>query len=435
MNIKTLENLKNKKIFNLITEEIGALDNFGKAAGDISGKLETLNGLEKVLKENPSFKKTDSEIYRGYFEIVIRYKTHLIDLLSEEEILTFLEKNLVDIVKTGINFQDGLKAWLMQKPYKERDVLLEKIRTGIENNREELGEQVLLGENQAEVKGYIKNWMQDYHNELGKGRHFKIDISKYLFQSKNASRLNTDDKYILKEVFEFYEKTKLKVNEPFALGTYPMSMFGVEVVGEEGSIKAKFQPKSGGEIPEDELPAEAEEPSEAEIPQETGVVSSAALDKLSKQPAKTNKPIPAAKSKVQSVKPLDIKKSESRIPKPALQKVTVSEKEVKFSLESVESIKKITPEIFRKISADPGEAAEKIKSEAAKLVQANPENIISAKEMWQVSDLYKSYMEIVREGMDTGLSVDKVINARGKMGKPTLSKQEFKAVVELSKIF
>lgn len=428
----SINNLKDKKTFLNIMDELGELDNFGKAAGGISEKLETLNNLKKIFKENPNFKKSDPEFYKEYLKILIRYKTHLIDLLSEEEILNFIENNLVDIVKTGIDFQDGLKAWLMEQPYKERDVFLEKVRDVMGNSREELGSRILLGENQAEVKGFVKNWLQDYHNELGKGRHLKIDISKYLFQSKNASRLSAEDKNILKKILEFYEKTKLKVNEPFALGTYPMSMFGVEVVGEEGSIKAKFQPREGGEIPEEELSAEVESSSEVEIPQEAGVVSNAALDKLSKQSKKTTS---VSEDKAQPIKPLDIKKSEAKVPKTTPKKASESEKEVKFSLESVESIKKITPEIFRKISADPGEAAEKIKSEAAKLVQANPENIISAKEMWQLSDLYKLYIEIVREGMDTGLSIDKVINVRGKMGKPSLSKKEFGAVVELSKIF
>ena len=68
-------------------------------------------------------------------------------------------------------------------------------------------------------------------------------------------------------------------------------------------------------------------------------------------------------------------------------------------------------------------------------LQGNPENIIMAKEAWQQCDLYKAYLEIAQQGMDMGLSVDKVIDARTKMGKPTLSKQEFEAVVELSKVF
>ncbi len=433
----SLKQLEDPKIIKQIEQEVGELDNFGRAAEDIPGKIATMFSLDKIIKENPNLKKSAPDLFSQINKNLIKLKGYLLDFMDDEELLKFMEEHILDLVKYNVAFEERIKNFLLQKSYKVRDDFLEKVRVALENNREELGDNILLGEKKANVKGYIKNWIQDFNNFLGVGRHIKIDIAKYLFQSPNVKFLDAESKNYLKKILEFYEKTKLKVNEPFGLGAYPPEMFGVEVIGEAGSLRAKFQTTEGKELPDIEFEKTTEEPSEELIPQEQEVVSAEAWAKLEEQRKAAAANIGKEKDgkDPEPQKQEAVKETEARQSGPLTKSVPEPKKEISFSMEGVESIKKLNADVFRKISADPAQAAEKIKSEAAKLIQANPENIIIAKEMWQQSDLYKLYLEIAQEGMETGLPVDKVIGARAKMGKPSLSKKEFEVVVDLSKVF
>jgi len=425
MQIKSLENLKDKKVLKAIEQEVADLDNYGRSAGDISGKLETLHSLKKLFGREKDIKGISADLGNKYWNLKLKLSIYLMDLLSAEEILELFEDNLLDIIKIDPDYQETLRAFLVTMHHTESDKFLESVKTALEGSRQEIGDYILLGTKKSKVKGYIKNWIKDYKNYLGAGWHFKMDISKYLFKSENAKRLSADEKNILKEVFYFYERIKLKHDEPYALNALPMSAYGIEVVGEAGSIKAKFKPKGAEEIPEEELPQEpaAAAGKEEEVTGEAGVVSEEALQQLAAKPE-------AAKTAGQAFED----KLKGRMKPPAEEAAPVKPKAVSFTLESIDSMKKITPDIFRKISGDPSHAAEKIKSEAARLTQKSPLEARNLKDNWQMSELYQLYLDIAREGLNSGMPVDKVIDARTKMGKPNLTKAEFEAVVEISKV-
>lgn len=434
----SIKNIKDPKILSKIEKEISDLDNYGRAIGDIPDKIETMNNLQEVMDLNKNLKNSDLELYQKISDFLVRYKAHFMDLLDEERVLKMFEEHLLLIVKSDIDYEGILRNFLFTKSYKERDSFLEKIREAIEKNREELGDFILVGDKKSRVKGYVKNWLEDYSNFLGKGRHLKIDISNYLFQSPNTKRLNYDQKNYLKKILNFYEKTKIKVNEPFGLGSYPLEWFGIEAVGKEGSIKTKFKTQEGEDLSQvNEFEEATEAPGEDIIPQEQDVISPEAMAKLKSKVEETSASSQGKVPKEITPKSTLPKKEDERVLNEAVVTKPQDEpkQEIKFSMENIDSIAKLSVDIFKKIAASPEQAAEKIKSEAAKLIQGNPENVITAKELWQQSDLYKAYLDIAQEGMNTGLSVDKVIDARKKMGKDTLNKKEFEAVVDLSKVF
>jgi hypothetical protein len=52
---------------------------------------------------------------------------------------------------------------------------------------------------------------------------------------------------------------------------------------------------------------------------------------------------------------------------------------------------------------------------------------------WQESEVVKIYLEISRDCLSKGASADQIISLRASSGKPTLTMEEYKAVLELNK--
>lgn len=456
----TLEKLKDPKVYQQIVEEVEMLENFNYAAGNITDKLAIYNSLDKIFQENPNLQSKNPKLFEKIHPLYIKLKVYMIDFLTEDEIIRFFEEHFLDILKTEINYEERLRSRMMDMPYKYRDKFLDKIKTALENNKQEIGEYIQLGTQKANVKPYIKNWIKDYNDVLGKDRHFKIEIADYLFKSDNATREGKEVRETLKKLFNFYEKLKLKIDDPFSLSTYALSLFGIEAIGEEGSIKAKFKPIGEEEIPPEELPAPSE------LDKEFRPAALAAEPKKSvKEPkpsiAEKRKDLgipPKAKPELSKPKPSMVPKEKtplSKAPKPEYRKTDVvdlkrREREEKtampkreesagktsaMSMNSVDNIKNLNLQNFRAVSNDPYAASENIKGKISKLILESPENREKAKENWRQSDLYKLYTDIGRESMNTGMPIAKIISAREKINKPTLSENEFKAVVELSKMF
>lgn len=56
------------------------------------------------------------------------------------------------------------------------------------------------------VKPSIKNWITDYRETLGNGKHDAIERGKYLFQGENGKRLNNGDRQKLSVMFKSLEE-------------------------------------------------------------------------------------------------------------------------------------------------------------------------------------------------------------------------------------
>jgi hypothetical protein len=247
-------------------------------------------------------------------------------------------------------------------------------------------------------------------------------------------------------------------------------LYGLSAVGEEGSVKARFEPTAPEEAgppapPTREAPGIAETvvrgapgtpptappKAEAKAPAEGFLAARRRIAKVPSAVPKAPKaePVPKAppaelrkeeKRKMLpavSAKPrpgvVDLKRAEKV--KPAAAAPTLPKKEISFKLESIDSIKKLSDEHFRKISDDPNVAAERIKSEVARLTATSPMDRSRAKEAWQQSELYKLYIAMGEDGMRMGKPISEVVKSRKAMRRPYLSEEEFGAVVELSKMF
>ncbi|MFH2136039.1 MAG: hypothetical protein ABII19_00160 [Patescibacteria group bacterium] len=100
----------------------------------------------------------------------------------------------------------------------------------------------------------------------------------------------------------------------------------------------------------------------------------------------------------------------------------------------VEELREMTLVDFRRLNANPVLVAEKIKEKIALLEREAFSKKIAGIKAWQESEINKIYLEIGRESLQKGLSADKIIAARTAAGQPTITVEEYKAIMDLNRV-
>ncbi len=93
----------------------------------------------------------------------------------------------------------------------------------------------------APVRPSIKNWMTDFHDNMGAGKHGAIDRGNYLFHSENGKKLTPFERQKLSEIFKSLdEQTPLKIDTEMQT-----------VIFESGAPSARSSSSSSPEAAED----------------------------------------------------------------------------------------------------------------------------------------------------------------------------------------
>ena len=116
--------------------------------------------------------------------------------------------------------------------------------------------------------------------------------------------------------------------------------------------------------------------------------------------------------------------------KPSLDGIKVT-KSIMGPIDELESMTLIE---FRRLSADPVQAIEKIKEDIETLSKEGFDRRSEAIAAWHRSEVSKFYRLLGQVAMSEGKSVNSVIGERLASGKPTLSMNEFEAIMELNKL-
>ncbi len=88
---------------------------------------------------------------------------------------------------------------------------------------------------------------------------------------------------------------------------------------------------------------------------------------------------------------------------------------------------------FRRISSNPYEAIARIQEKITTLGQQSLATKLDGIASWQQSEVVRTYAAIVEESMGTHVPYEDAIAKQKQQGAPTLSKEEFLAVIELNK--
>jgi len=99
----------------------------------------------------------------------------------------------------------------------------------------------------------------------------------------------------------------------------------------------------------------------------------------------------------------------------------------------IDELRDMTLVNFRRLGASPEEAVAKIKEKLDILERDSVIKRIAGIKAWQEAEVTKIYLEISRDCLSKGASADQIISLREASERPTLTAEEYKAVLELNK--
>ena len=88
---------------------------------------------------------------------------------------------------------------------------------------------------------------------------------------------------------------------------------------------------------------------------------------------------------------------------------------------------------FRRLSADPSKAAQRIYEKIELLGEDSFNKKVLGIKSWRQSELVQSYLDLVYENIEKNLTLEQVINLKQSQNLETLSLEEFKAIMDLNK--
>ena len=349
----------------------------------VEDAYDLLRMLDKQVDEE-KIKQGDPVMYKKYLLIKRRFSFIALLSLTEEEALAFYRSNFVRYLDNEhIDIFAKTRARLISLPIDFRNAFKQKIINTLKQNKENIGSKN-IGLQGKTVPSLVKHWVTDYNQFLGAGKRDKLERFKYLNESPNCQGLSREDKNLLHDLFYFHDVLKISSYEVGALDNWGTELFTPFV--ESAESKRLGETREVREIT-------------AGKPGRAGAPSSA-------QPRPTSSPVPA---KPMVTEPAEIK--------------------------SHNDIAGISPSSLRQLADDPHQAAEKIKQQVFKLIGASPQEKSLAKEAWQKSPLYKLYIIMGEESMKSRKPIKEVSQELKNSNRPNLSEKEFKAVVEISRIF
>ena len=349
----------------------------------VEDAYDLLRMLDKQVDEE-KIKQGDPVMYKKYLLIKRRFSFIALLSLTEEEALAFYRSNFVRYLDNEhIDIFAKTRARLISLPIDFRNAFKQKIINTLKQNKENIGSKN-IGLQGKTVPSLVKHWVTDYNQFLGAGKRDKLERFKYLNESPNCQGLSREDKNLLHDLFYFHDVLKISSYEVGALDNWGTELFTPFV--ESAESKRLGETREVREIT-------------AGKPGRAGAPSSA-------QPRPTSPPVPA---KPMVTEPAEIK--------------------------SHNDIAGISPSSLRQLADDPHQAAEKIKQQVFKLIGASPQEKSLAKEAWQKSPLYKLYIIMGEESMKSRKPIKEVSQELKNSNRPNLSEKEFKAVVEISRIF
>lgn len=411
----------------------------------------------------------DKKLRRDYIDSIVKLNFLQLNLLSNAKIIELFKKYFLLALKSGINIEEKIRAKAMGLiALYEIDPFIDDIKNALKENVETLGtERITIGSSEKLVKPYIKNWLLDYDNAVGAKSQGEIEISGYIFKSKNTRKLSPEEKQLLKQILVLYEKLKLDMTSPNSIATLSLSFFGIKSTGT--GLSKRFAPMDGSKIkeekseptkparekikytkrPSDLMPqqplkpaterrstpenlkkiSETKEQGKTKIPAEkqiTGLnqvqkptIKKRPSDLISQQPVKNVvKPVTPSSEMQKPEK----KKAEENAPQSSPKSIS---QDTINKLSSSEKLSKLTVRDFRSLGVDVKSAGEYLLNRIKKISSISPVEREACKNFLRQSELYKIYLEQGRLALDTKKNMSEIVANRKAAGREYLEEEEF----------
>ena len=392
----------------------------------VEDAYDLLRMLDKQVDEE-KIKQGDPVMYKKYLLIKRRFSFIALLSLTEEEALAFYRSNFVRYLDNEhIDIFAKTRARLISLPIDFRNAFKQKIINTLKQNKENIGSKN-IGLQGKTVPSLVKHWVTDYNQFLGAGKRDKLERFKYLNESPNCQGLSREDKNLLHDLFYFHDVLKISSYEVGALDNWGTELFTPFV--ESAESKRLGETREVREITAGK-PGRAGAPPSTQPRPTSPPTAKAGAGRAQEGPPVATPPQP----RPSQPEVVDLKKDEpaEMPPQPAPAKPAQTNV---IEISSHNDIAGISPSSLRQLADDPHQAAEKIKQQVFKLIGASPQEKSLAKEAWQKSPLYKLYIIMGEESMKSRKPIKEVSQELKNSNRPNLSEKEFKAVVEISRIF
>ena len=99
----------------------------------------------------------------------------------------------------------------------------------------------------------------------------------------------------------------------------------------------------------------------------------------------------------------------------------------------IDELRLFTLTDFRRLDHDPRRATERLKDKVHLLQEESYTRLVEGLRAWRMSPVNQLYLAIGQASLEQHLAVADIIRGRTTAGQPTLTEQEFEAVMDLNK--
>ncbi|MBU1167432.1 hypothetical protein KKC60_03430 [Patescibacteria group bacterium] len=476
-----------KKIQNRIEEFEG--QNYDPS----SFALELMHSLEKKLRLE---KIQSADLAKEYSMILAKLRINLFPFMTSGKVYNFFRHYFLSAVKMDakgeVDYFGKLKSFLVQTNDKDRNQVINRVKKTMSENREVLGEEPILLDNKK-VKPTMHNWLEDYKKELGTGKQTLTTIRKYLFEAENPHHLSREERQILNRYLRYFESLKLPYHELGSPGNYSPLSWGLGMEVEDridddiyklrkpeldykpetktSSVPASVAPAPQQQAPQaksiDQISAPVKQapsapvprppvpkpavspsikmpepvrpqPQELKMDQQRTVAPGVKAQRPQGEVVRSQEEVKSRQEKDQIRAKLAKMRSQTTAPptpkkREVVKRTVVKKPEQLGHLSKVSDLEKVDVSYFRQLGKNDEDRSKNFFQQIEILKsQVNPDEL---RKMWQMSPLYKLYLQIGRQSMTSDMSVAEVGKQLFNQSKPYLTEREFEMIAEVSAKF
>lgn len=340
---------------------------------------EIYRGLLRVIKVAPK------ELQQQYVPWMRVLSVLSFTYLSPDEVEEVASTNLLYAWSQGVDIIDEIATRIDLEFETTREQLINRIRSALLKNNEGFGSASfqLLTETQSHP-GTLSRWLTAYDEVVGGGRNDTVRVAEFLQTYAPARQLTEAEKAVLKDLLGMYDLMK------------PISLKEIQQADVDDlaaqKIKAELARRQA------EL---------AEQRKNANLVTSQAPPTL-----------PSAPSAPVAMAP-------STPPPPPIPRVP-------RTFQSLKDLEVVDVNMIRDTGLTIQQFAEAIKQQVSALAEQDATVTSQIATLWRSSPLYHLYTEIGRESVVTNTTLELVMQNRKVERKPTLTKDEFSALADLS---
>ncbi len=170
-----------------------------------------------IKHQSPDLPTKKPELWHGYEKVLFKLKAICLMFLADKEIVELLRTRAADLLKLpGYNLADKLKAKLVRIWISDRDAYKLELRQALEACKQFLTEEKITVAGQQQEPS-VSNWLKDYIRAIGTGPAESLKKAEFFTENPNVKRLNKEEKKVLTDLINIYERLKLSSNEPEGL--------------------------------------------------------------------------------------------------------------------------------------------------------------------------------------------------------------------------